>query len=183
MENISSNISLNKRDFVRLIENIDRFDLEEAKCLLQKENEHIELHADALRDAEINHRIAYTINRALENCCSKSLDFTIEYLNSSEKCEKTKNDEFLFDDLYDLSGEKNRYRAKKMALLSSLTKSGISSREDFLWRLSASSKEELDACSARLFNLKEKAKFEIDTGEFIRNSVKKALSVSGDSVV
>lgn len=183
MQDISSNITLNKRDLVRLIENADRFDLEEAKCLLQRESDHIELHADALRDAEINHRIAYTIDWALENCCSKSPDFAIEYLNSSEKCERTKNDEFQFDEIYDLSGEKNRYRAKKMALLSSLTKSEISSREDFLLRLSASSKEERDACIARLFDLKEKAKFEIDTGEFIRNSVKKALSIPGDSVV
>lgn len=95
------NSTFKKQDLVRFIRNIERFDLEEVKSLLQREriSDSLECFADQLTDATTSFRAFEKIyNFFFENSTysRRSLYETIEYLSSSTGCNRTEKDYFLF---------------------------------------------------------------------------------------
>jgi hypothetical protein len=193
MRNTTSNITFNQHDLVRFIENIDRFDLEEVKSLLQRESNHIDSYADALLDADTPFRAVERIYEFFFDssiCRNRSLDETVEYLKSSTDCDRTRNDNFWFTELLkDRSDVKTQYEDMKRhyniilrETYNEMLDKKVVCETDLIQRVSKIVRDDYVAYRYAFFDIQKKSVFEIDVDEFIQNSIANTLSTSGERV-
>ena len=193
MNTATSNITFNHYDLVRFIENIDRFDLEEVKSLLQRESDHIDSYADALLDAETSFRAVERIYEFFFNssiCRTRSLDETIEYLSSSTKCDRTRNDNFWLTSYFtELSDAKTRYEDMKRHYIIALreTYDEMLDESVFCEHLLIQCFSDMIVSDYKVYRnalraIENKSAYEIDISEFIQNSIANTLSTSEERV-
>lgn len=201
MRNTTSNITFNTHDLVSFIENIDRFELEEVKSLLQRESDHIDSYADAVIDADASFfAVAKIYDFFFDNCSrARRIDTfeTIEYLCSmTDYCDQTKKDisnlKCLHDDVVT-----TRYKEIKKEIVT-LMREEYATQDDCLKENSLDAVVDMtthftenkfeivrdlyDTYRDAMHDIQKKSVFEIDVAEFIQNSIANTLSTSEERV-